>query len=133
MTQIDWKKDREESEAMCRETAAHQIATFGHVVTQEELDADEAEWKEERRRKFEGLTEDEAIVLRQRERDDLRKELTEKYGVEDEDEDEDEDGLSDAERERRMERNKLAYAKAFHDAAEEGKARREALKQSQVV
>jgi hypothetical protein len=129
MTAIDWKKEREEAEAIRKENATHQIATFGHVLTQDELDADEAKWKEERRKKFEGLSDLEIAALLDRETKEWKEKMIEKYDYEDEYE----EGLSEEELERRMERNKLAYAKAFHDAAEEGKARREARKQSQAV
>jgi hypothetical protein len=116
-----------EAEAIRKEVAAHQIATFGHVVTQEELDADEAEWKEERRKKFEGLTDSEVAALQDREtREWLEKMKKNGY---DEDKEESDENLSYEEKQKQVVRHVAAFSKTLHDDLMEEKA----LKQPQTM
>jgi hypothetical protein len=109
---IDIEKENRDMDAIREAVAAHQIETFGHVLTREELDASEEEYRKERMKRFEGLTPEEAIDLRQRETDEWLKDWKEKYGFDHNDLIYDEN-LSEEENRIRRERGMAADQRAF--------------------
>jgi hypothetical protein len=105
-------EEEREDDARRKEAEAHQIEVFGHVLTDEEIDARREEDYKERMKRFEGLTPDEAIELRQRELDEWLRERKEKYGFDHNDLIYDEN-LSEEENRIRRERGKAADQRAF--------------------
>jgi hypothetical protein len=115
---IDIEKENRDMEAIREAVAEHQIETFGHVLTREELDEREEEYRKERAKRFEGLTDEESAELMQRETDEWLKEWKEKYGYNSEDLIYDEN-LSEEENRIRRERGIAASMKAFSSEAKE--------------
>jgi hypothetical protein len=60
----------------------NQKKTFGRVLTQEELDASDAESQEERMKKYASMTPAEAAAALERETAQWEKDMTEAYGKE---------------------------------------------------
>jgi hypothetical protein len=112
--EIDIEQENRDMDAIRKEIAEHQIATFGHVLTQEEIDANREEYRRERMARFEGLTNDEAIALMQREADEWAAKVK-KYGFDYDDKSMyDEDGfIREDMREREIEAVKRAFSEGL--------------------
>jgi hypothetical protein len=71
---------RKQLEEIAKSNQEHQIKTFGRVLTQEELDTSDAEYQEERIKKFEGMTPVEAAAVQMEEYREWEKNVKELYG-----------------------------------------------------
>jgi hypothetical protein len=71
---------RKELSDISRSVQAHQKKVFGRVLTQEELDASDAEDQDERIKKFAGMTPVEAAAVMEKERLEWEKEMVKEFG-----------------------------------------------------
>jgi succinate dehydrogenase/fumarate reductase flavoprotein subunit len=111
---IDIEQEGRDMEAIRKETEAHQTATLGHVLTQEELDGNEEEYRKERMKRFEGLTEKESVELMQRETDEFTATMK-KNGFDYDDERVYDENLSEEERQEYTARELAAAKKTLHE------------------
>jgi hypothetical protein len=110
----EMEQENRDAEAIRAKVVAHQIETFGHVLTREELDASEEEYRKERMKRFEGLTPDEVIELRQRETDEWTA-VMKKNGFDYDDERIYDENLSEEERQEYTARELAAAKKTLHE------------------